>query len=160
MAEEHGKELAKWDFAEYTKPERGKSWYFWFFAIVILLLIYSLTTVNFLFAVIIIIAAIILLMRGRNEPSQINFAITEDGIEIENKFHEYDAIRNFYIIYKPPEIKNLYIEFKSVTKPRLIIPLGNQNPLKIREILTKYIDENLEKEEEPASEAFRKVLKL
>ena len=160
MAEEHGKILAQWSFPEYTRPERSKSWYFWFIIFVILLLLYSLITVNFLFAVIVIMAAIIVLIRGRTEPNQVDFAILEDGRMVEDKFFGYETIRYFYILYKPPELKNLYLEFKSVLKPRLIIPLENQNPLNIRDILNGHLEENLEKEEEPASEAFRKVLKL
>ena len=78
----------------------------------------------------------------------------------DDKFYDYDAVRYFYILYKPPELKNLYFEFKAVTKPRLIVPLENQNPLEIRDILNQYLTENLEKEEEPASEALRKLFKL
>ena len=157
---DHGEILAKWNFAEFEKTKRSKGWYFSAFVVFAFLLIYALVTVNFLFAVIIIISAVILIMRNRNEPDQITVAITEDGIAADNKFYDFEAIKYFYILYKPPEIKNLYIEFKSITKPRLILPLENQNPLEIRDILNKYIEENLEKEEEPASEAFRKFLKL
>ncbi len=157
---DRGEVLAKWNFAEFEKPQRNKSWYFIAFIIFLLFLIYALVTVNFLFAIIIIISAIILLMRNRYEPDQITFSITEDGFIVNDKFYDFETIRYYYIIYKPPEIKNLYVEFKSIAKPRLIVPLENQNPLEIREILNQFLEENLEKEEEPASEAFRKILKL
>jgi len=157
---DYGKVLAKWNFQEFAEVERSKGWYFGAFVIFAFLLIYALVTVNFLFAVIIIISAVIIIIRNRVEPEQITAVIAEDGLEVDNRFYKYDTIRYFYIIYKPSEVKNLYIEFKSITKPRLIIPLENQNPLEIRNILSQYIEENLEKEEEPASEAFRKILKL
>jgi len=163
MAEEtqdHGQSLAKWNFPEFIKTERSKSWYFVAFVIFAFLLIYALVTVNFLFAVIIIISAIIIVMRNRTEPEQVTVELTEDGLAVDNKFYDYDAVRYFYILYKPPELKNLYFEFKAVTKPRLIVPLENQNPLEIRDILNQYLTENLEKEEEPASEALRKLFKL
>ena len=162
MAEEidRGKVLAKWNFPEFEKAERSKAWYAGAFVVFSFLLIYSLLTVNFLFAVIIIISAIIIIMRNQAEPEQITATIAEDGLEVDGRFYDYDAIKYFYLIYKPPEIKNLYLEFKSVAKPRLIIPLQNQNPLEIRDILNRYLEENLAKEEEPASEAIRKLFKL
>ncbi|MFA6304472.1 MAG: hypothetical protein WCV73_01400 [Patescibacteria group bacterium] len=160
MPEKNGKVLLNWSFAEYLKPERGKAWYFWFFVVIILLLIYSLVTVNFLFAVIVIIGSIIVLMRTKHEPNEVSFFITQNGIQVDDDFYPFDLIKDFYIIYKPPQIKNLYFEFKSLLKPRIIIPLEDQNPLKVRDLLKQYLDENLEKEEEPASEAFRKLFKL
>jgi len=152
--------LMSWQFPEYIKPERGKLWYFWFFSAVILLLVYAMVSINFLFAIIVIIGAIIVLMRSKYHPSAVDFAITKDGLLVEGKFYAFDLIKDFYIIYKPKEIKNLYFEFKSLLRPRIIIPLEDQNPLAVRDLLKQYLDENLEKEEEPASEAFRKLFKL
>jgi hypothetical protein len=157
---DHGKTLVKWNFPEFEKPNRSKAWYFWAIVITFLLLFYAIFTINFLFAVIIVIAAITLITKYRQEPKQITINLTEDGIELENRFHLWETIKDFYIIFKPPEIANLYINFKAITKPRLTIPLQNQNPVEIRKILTQYIDEDLEKEEEPFSEAVTKLFKL
>ena len=152
--------LMSWEFPEYLKPERGKIWYVCFFSVVILLLIYSMITINFLFAIIVIISSIIVLMRFKHQPGVVDFAITKDGLMVEEKFYAFEQIQDFYIIYKPKEIKNLYFEFKSIVRPRIIIPLEDQNPLAVRDLLKQYLDENLEKEQEPASEAFRKLFKL
>jgi len=152
--------LMSWQFPEYLKPERSKLWFFWFFSAVILLLIYAMVTINFLFAIIVIIGAIIVLMRSKHQPNVVDFAITPDGLLVESKSFPFELIKDFYIIYKPKETKNLYFEFKSIVRPRIIIPLEDQNPLAVRDLLKQYLDENLEKEEEPASEAFRKLFKL
>lgn len=158
--DDHGKILKQWDFLEFEKPYRSKSWYLWMGIIAMALLIYSVVTVNFLFAVIIIIAAITLLNKYRHEPQQVRLTIAEDGLELENRFHPWEVIKNFYMIYKPPEVTNLYFDFKSVTKPRLTIPLAKENPVEIRKILSTYIEEDLEKENEPFSEALSRRLKL
>ena len=164
MAEEnnidHGKTLAKWNFMEFEDPKRSKAWYFWAIVITFLLLLYAIFTINFLFAVIIVIAVITLITRYRNEPEQITVTITEDGIELENRFHPWETMKDFYIIYKPGEVTSLYINFKALAKPRLNIPLQNQDPVEIRKIFIEYIDEDLEKEEEPFSEAVGRALKL
>ena len=87
-------------------------------------------------------------------------AITEDGIFIGNKFIDYEDLRSFYIIYYPPEIKNLYFETKSIIKQRIAIPLEGQDPVYIRELLLEYLDEDLEKEEIPTSESITNILRF
>ncbi|MBU1131233.1 hypothetical protein KJ840_03815 [Patescibacteria group bacterium] len=158
--QDRGQTLAKWNFPEFEKPNRTKSWYFWAIITTFLLLLYAILTINFLFAVIIVIAAITLIIKYQSQPELITFAITEDGLELEKRFYPWEIVKDFYIIYKPSETTNLYLNFKAITKPRLTIPLQNQSPVEIRKILTEYIDEDLEKEEEPFSEAVSKLLKL
>ncbi|MBT4335642.1 hypothetical protein HOD65_04210 [bacterium] len=158
--DKHGEILAKWNFQEFTQYERSKKWYFWIFVLIAFCLIYSIVTINFLFAVIIIIGTITFVLINRREPEQITFSITEDGIEVEDRYFPFEEISNFYIIYQPPEVKTLFINFKSATRPRMPIPLENQNPLDIRKLLTEYLEEDLDKEDEPISEGLSRWLKL
>jgi len=157
---DHGQTLAQWHFPEFEKHQRSKAWYFWVILATFALLLYAILTINFLFAVIIVIAAITFIYKHRHEPNQIVFAITEDGVELENRFHPWEIIKDFYIIYKPPEVTGLYIRFKAITKPRLSIPLQNQNPVAIKNILTQYIEEDLEQTERPFSETIGNLFKL
>ena len=64
------------------------------------------------------------------------------------------------MIYEPPEVKNLYIEFKNVLRPRLGIPLQNEKPLEIRDLLLKHLPENKEREHEPISDGLSRFFKL
>ena len=158
--QDHGETLAQWNFPEFVKFKRSKAWYFWLTIIFMLLLIYSFFTVNFLFAIIIIMAAIVFYMNYRRAPDLITFKITEDGVESDGRFFPYEDIKNFFIIYRPPEITYLFIELKSIFKPRLHIPLMNQNPLQIRRFLAEHAKEDLEKEDEPLSNYLTRILKL
>ena len=74
--------------------------------------------------------------------------------------YPFDEIVNFYIIYKPPETKMLFIKPKGFFRPQLHIPLLNHDPVVIREILGNFIDEDLEKEDEPVSEFFGRFFKF
>lgn len=157
---DHGKVLAEWEFSEFTKYERGKAWYFWMILLVVLIMVYSVITVNFLLAVIVIIGAITLTLIHQREPAQISIKITEDGLETSDRFFPFSEIKNFYLIYQPPVVKSLFFEFKSLTKPRLNVPLVEQNPVSVRETLLKYLSEDLAKESEPLSESLSRFLKL
>ncbi|MFA5413165.1 MAG: hypothetical protein WC348_01300 [Patescibacteria group bacterium] len=156
---EHGALLSGWKIPEYTKHDRGRNWYLWAGIAFVLLLAYAIYTLDFLFAVILILGAVIIFIRSREEPMEIDFNIFEKGIGVGGKFHSWKDIASFYIIYEPPEVKNLYFNLKGL-RSRLSVPLLNINPLKTREILLKYLIENLDEEREPLSEEYGRFLKI
>lgn len=149
-----------WSVPEYQQYTRDKKWYAIAGIIALLLLIYSVFSANFLFGIIIIIAAVTIFYMDHNKPEDIEFMITSKGIVIGDKFYEYVELVNFYIIYEPPEIKNLFFEFRNIIKPRINIPLGDHNPVELRKLLKKYLEEDLEKQGEPISETLGKFFKL
>ena len=154
------KTTISWEFPKFKKIERKKGWYIWTTIIFILLIFYSIISANFLFGLIIILAGIIIFLNYHKEDSNINFSITQKGVELENKFYSFKEIKNFWIIYEPPVIKNLYLDFKTPFKPALSIPLEKTNPVKIRKLLKEHIEEDLEKESESTIESLERILKL
>ena len=158
---DYGKKITGWSIPEYDKHEREKNWYIISAIVGLLFLIYSFFSGNFLFAAIIIIGALVIIIHDGQEPITIDCIITDQGLIVGRKFYDYDIIKDFSIVYKPREnIKNLYFEFKNVLKPRLSIPLKSMNPLPIRENLLKYLPEDLERTDQPLSEALAKMFKL
>jgi len=154
-------EIISWEIPEYQKHIRGKLWYIFFGLVAIAMLIYAVTTANFLFAVIIIISSLILIINDARNPQGVLITIANEGIIVGRKFYDYDELRSFSIVYKPTVgVKKLYFEFKSRTKHHLSIPLLDVNPLFIKENLNKYLEENIEKIDEPATETLAKILKL
>jgi hypothetical protein len=152
--------LISWSFPEFSVPERSKTWYILAFVIGGALLLYSILTANFLFGLIIILAAVIMGIQQHKEAGQVNFGIAEDGVLVGDKFFAYQDIKRFWLVYEPPRIKNLYLEFNSMLRPRLTIPLEDTNPIKVRKILLEHISEDLSKESEPTSEALGRILKI
>ncbi|MDD5294608.1 MAG: hypothetical protein PHP21_01650 [Patescibacteria group bacterium] len=150
-----------WQVPEYDKHEKGKNWYIFYSLLAFLLIIYSFFSGNFLFAVIIIIAAVVIVLRDGQEPDLVKISLTEEGVTVGKKFHDYDEFKNFSIVYKPQqEIKNLYFEFNSTIRPRLSIPLRKMNPLLIRKSLLRYLPEDLDRTDRPLSEELGKLFKL
>ncbi|MBU0613502.1 hypothetical protein KKB10_05860 [Patescibacteria group bacterium] len=155
-----GKTILQWKFPEYEEHVRGFVWYIVTGIISISLLIYAIIVSNFLFAIIIVIVDLIILIQINRKPDLIDFKITDEGVVIGTSFTPYKNISNFWIIYNPPKVKTLYINYKATIRPDITIPLENKNPLRVREVLLQYIEEDLEKEEESNSEQIRKFLKL
>ncbi len=156
---DYGQVYFNWKFPEFPKYERGQGWYFWGGVVVVVLVIYSIISANFLFGLITIIAALIILMFHRSNE-EVDFKITEDGILVNKKMYEYKKLKNFYIIYNPPEVKTLYFEPKSWFEPRIPIFLADQDPVKIREALLRYLDEDIDREDEPVSDQTSRTFKL
>ncbi len=157
---DRGKILQNWSFPEFKQPERGRAWYVWVIIISLSALTWSIITANYLFTLIIILVGIIFIFQNKKTPGKIECQIKEEGVEVGRSFYAFEDIKNFWIVYRPPEIKVLYFDFKGMMKPTLPVSLENQNPLEVREILKKYIEEDLEKEEEPSADSITRTLKL
>ncbi|MBN1779141.1 MAG: hypothetical protein JW816_02900 [Candidatus Buchananbacteria bacterium] len=155
---DYGNIFFHWQFNEFQKHQRSKSWYVWLVIIFIGLMIYSLVSRNLLFALFIILATMVSLMMDRNNR-EIDFKIAEDGILVGGKFYPYSQFKDFYIIYQPP-VKTIYFDFKNLLMPRIPVDLQDQDPVKIREVLSRYLDEDLTKENEPLSDQFGRFFKL
>ncbi|MFA6098868.1 MAG: hypothetical protein WCV50_03780 [Patescibacteria group bacterium] len=158
---DHGKTLADWKFPEFIKHKRKFGWYVIVFILIGALMIFAILTSNPLFAILIFLFVIIYFFRTRREPATLEVIINEDGVSIgEKTFYIWKQIKSFWIIYEPPEVKNLYLDFKSGLRPSISISLENQNPLRIRKILSEYLPEDIEKENESFSDGLQRMLKL
>ena len=176
---DYGQILASWQFPEYVKHERSLKWYVFFFIILATIILVSIVGLditffkiaggpfaltidkgNYLFVILIVLFLILYFYYERKAIENVSIFLTEDGVVINNKLIEYNSLDHFYLVYYPPKIKNLYLQPKNILRPVIVVPLENENPIEIREILLRYLQENLEKEEMPASESLSKVLKL
>lgn len=146
-----GNIIHKWTIQEYDQHERSVRWYIIMITIGLLLVIYGLIANNFLFSLIIILAGIILFIQSHQAPPEVLFQITELGVVLGHKFYNFSEFKSFFIIYQPPEVKNLFFQTNSVVHPILSIPLLDENPVVIRETLLEFINEDLETEKEPLS---------
>ena len=91
---------------------------------------------------------------------EITIQIGEDGVLLGSKLYQYSSMEKYWIIYNPPQVKSLYIQFKNFLSPRLVISLEEQSPLRVRQILSNYIVEDLDQEEEPPLDTLTRALKL
>ncbi len=172
MPDKKSKKL-HWKVPEYHKPKRNKNWYIIALILVILILFFCFFTIqnwqlvflgsssNFLFAIIIIVATVVMIINESQPAMTVKFELGPEGINVGQKFYDYDSFKNFSIIYKPKEdIKNLYLEYKNSIRPRLSIPLMKMDALTVRDFLLKNLEEDLDRTDPPLSEQLTKLLKL
>lgn len=155
-----GQVLMSWKFPEYPIYQRSENWFFWMGLLGGFLILYSIFTANFLFAVIVVLIALIVFAQSHLSPSAITFEISESGLKLGEGFYPWREIQDFAILYHPPEVMKIYINFKSPWRPHLSVPLDNQDPVKVRKILVKYLPENLDQHTETFSDQFSRLLKM
>ena len=164
---DHGPTLKQWYIAEYAQHERTRGWFIVAGFTTFLLFLLSMWTPNwffdrpnFLFAIFILLTIITVMVRHWEQPAHLTVAIYGDGVQVGEKFFAYQDLGSFWIIYEPPQVKMLYFHFRTLWRPRLPIPLEEENPLEVRELLSQYLVEDLTREGEPTSDTFGRVLKL
>ena len=152
--------LASWKAKEYPEMERSGLWYLGLFIVAGILIVWSIFTKDYLFTLIVAMATTIIYMLSQKRPEVLDIAITPDGIKINDRLYSYDEdLVKFWIVYKPHEgVKTLNLDQKGL-RPNLVIQLENQNPLRIREILLKYLEEDVTREEGTLDKLGR-ILKL
>jgi hypothetical protein len=155
-----GEPLMRWEFDEYHRPHRGTKWYFFATIIGGALLLYSVFTGNYIFGVIIILVALIYFLYDVHAPPKTSFTITTSGVKLGRKYYKYRELDDFWIVYRPGDHTHHYINPSRMGVANLSIPLDEEDPLQIRELLLQYIPENEHEDDEPLSEVFGKILKL
>lgn len=155
-----GEPLHEWTIQEFEQHFRPRAWYVIMGLFGVGFVVYGLISSNFLFSLIIILFSIILYLQSHQVPPQIPFVISDTGVIVGNRFYTYSELEGFYIIYRPEEVKTLYIETKTITRPTLRIPLLDENPLEVRDTLSRFLIEDVEKETEPLSDQIAREWKL
>ena len=155
-----GTEILSWQIDEYPDHERSRFWYIVGSLFSLGLIFYGLLTANFLFALIILMIDLIFLLSIFKKPERISVIISTTGILIGNGFYDYRLIKDFSIVYNPPQVKNLYLDFYSPWRPLISVPTEEIDPNQIREILLNFCMENFERNEETLTDLLRRVYKL
>lgn len=157
---EVGEVLLAWEFKEFEKGHRGKRWYVIMSLLGAVLLFYAVWSENFTFALLILLLALVYFLLEWRDPGNVLFTITDVGVGVGNRFYRYSDMDAFWIIYYPPEIKNLYFRFSRSIHPRFRISLEDVDPVAVRELLLAFLREDLEQEVIPISESVGRILKL
>ena len=155
-----GNVIFAWGVNEFEKHSRSKRWYVIAGLLGAALLLYSVISGNYLFALVVVLFGIILFLQDVQPPMEVGVALTESGVIIGSKFYPFSEFRNYWIIYNPPEVKNIYFSTNNLVKHRLQIPLLDNDPRPIRDFLNQFIVEDLEQEQEPLSDRLGRLFKI
>jgi hypothetical protein len=131
-----------WEAPEYDFFEKHPRWYWAMGAILLALLIYAIVTNAILMAVVFILVGMLGYFFAEREPRTIQMHIDSDGIRVDDYFYDYENLKSFWIFYEAEEgIRILSLHSRKTFLPHIHIPVGNANPILIREVLIQYLPE-------------------
>ncbi len=112
--EDEGGELAgetvTWVAQEYIHQEKGALWFILFAIIVIGLGAVSIFLMNsWSFAVLLGVIALVVIVYTRRPPRQLTYALTDDGLMIDNTLHKFSAFKSFGVIRDGEEFSVMLI---------------------------------------------------
>ncbi len=92
-------------------------------------------------------------------PQSITYKITTTGLSAGSTVYPYKIIKQFWILYNPPEVKKLCFMTTAYLNNQIVFELGNQDPLLVKLVLAQYLPEDLQREES-LTEALARKLKI
>ena len=123
-----------WQAEEFAWHEKEPQW-FLVGGIVALGVFLSLVILKNVFgAATILLFAVIIYLYAAKKPDTLNVTVDARGISVSGKLTPYSSIASFWVLFEPPT-KDLILIHKARFAPKMIIPLGNANPLEVREML-------------------------
>lgn len=137
--------LLSWRAKEYEKRSKSKQWYIIAGVVLSAIILYALLSNSPVMAVTFILIGVAGYLLLEKHPDETHFSLSSEGISADNELYEYENIHSFWIFYDPDAEQSLSLRVKSGVIPFIKIPLGNQDPVKIREILLQYIPEQKHK---------------
>lgn len=150
--------LLDWRAPEFEVYEKGFWWYLIAAALDISIIAYALITNNPIMAITFILAGIVGYIYLEKDPRIVQFAITPDGIIAGNEIYSFENMHSFWIFYDPPHTKVLSLHTKASMFPFVHIPIDDQNPVLIHEILSEYITEV--KQEHSLTDTISRILHI
>ncbi len=111
---------------------------------------------NFTFAALLILSGALVVSYAFKLPREVNLAATSRGIKVGNRLYLFEDLKSFWIHYDPPFAKELILESRKAFVPHIRAPLGDVEPLRLREILLRFLKED--KHEDSLSDTISKTI--
>ena len=139
--------LHAWRGEEYKKIPKDRKWYLIAGIIVLAIVSYALVVNSPIMAITFILIGIVGYIHIEKDPRVLDFKITREGIIVGKEIYEFDEAESFWIFYEPPYMKVISLHMGNNLLPYIHIPLHEEDPTKIREMLLEYLPE---KKQEPS----------
>lgn len=134
------KERITWSALEYPIRKKTADWYWALGIMAIAGAVASYILGNILFSILILLGAFTVAIYGARHPHVVEFEIDRGGIRSGTTLYPYSSLASFWIIEGRDESKIL-IQSSKAFMPYIIIPLGEENPEVVREVLLNYLME-------------------
>lgn len=159
LIEEHSEDvLAHWQAPEYEVFERDKKWYIYITLALAFIIGYAIYTNGIVMAITFILIGVVGYIHINKEPRTLDFMITRAGVLAGREIYEFDNLLSFWIFYEPDGKRAISLHTKSHLVPYVYIPIHEEDPAELREILMEHVPEV--KQDEGIMEIAERVLRI
>ncbi len=141
MDKENNEILISWTAQEFIEKKKGRAWFIVLGIVALALFVTGIIMKNYIFSIIIALASFLIFIQALRRPQKIKTEIFEDRVVINNLFKIiFKEIKSFWI-FEETDLNTLCLETSKLAQPKIYLPLGQQAPDEIRQILTQFINE-------------------
>ncbi len=133
--------IMHWNAPEFEMLEKNKKRLAYMLLLLSIIIGYASFTNSPLMALVFILIGIVAYLDMQKTPLNLDFRIIPEGIIAGKEFYDFDNMRSFWIFYDPEYKKIISFHTKSYISPFVHIPINDQDPVAIRNILIKHIPE-------------------
>jgi len=133
--------LLHWRAPEHEIVEKDKRWYIYAALLLAAVVGYAVYTNSPVMAITFILVGVVGYIIMNKEPQIVDFAITQDGVIADKSIYEFENMQSFWIFYEPEQIRIISLHMKNKFMPFVHIPVHDEDPVAIRELLLEYIPE-------------------
>lgn len=133
--------LHKWKAPEHEVIEKDRRWFMIAGLVLAGIIAYAVFTDGIIMAITFILIGMVGYITLNRPPRTINFYITDDGVIADKEIYEFGDVKAFWIFYEADGLKSISLHLKSKLVPHVHIPLGNEDPAPIRELLIEHLEE-------------------
>ena len=150
--------LAHWQAPEFETYETDGRYLAYLGLVLAVIVAYAIYTNSPIMAITFILIGVVAYIYMHKEARTLDFMITYDGVMAGREIYEFENIKSFWIFYEPNGLKVVSLHTKSFLPPYVHIPLHEENPVEVREVLMKFIPEI--KQEAGVVDALERLLRI
>lgn len=136
-----GEIFLDWRAPEFEAYEKSGRWYLIFAILIVSMVIYALFSNGPIMAITFILLGIVGYIHLQKDPRVVNFSITSKGVTADKEMYLYENIHSFWIFYDSHHTRTISLHTKASMLPFVHIPIRDEDPVAIRELLMRNIPE-------------------
>ncbi len=152
----HNPKELSWLALEFRPYRKTTAWYIGFAVIAGFLIVYGIFRGGIISLITFLVILTATYIYAHRKPKTITHQLTEDGVIIDQAFFPYKALKLFWFAYNPPEVKTVNFETTFYLNRELRLELGEQNPLEVRDFLSRFLMEDFDRQESISDIIIRK----
>jgi len=156
MEEENRGVVLHWRAPEHEINVKGRKWYLYILLLLAAIVAFAVYTDSPVMAITFIMIGVVGYIFIGKEPRILDYAVTHEGVIAGREIYEFDNMHSFWIFYEPEGVKVISLHMQNKLIPFIHIPVHDEDPVRIREVLMEYIPE--EKQEPSLVDTFERLL--